>query len=111
MHKNADLGYNHGAAKNILANLLAVQSMSVGASNDGAQKDTVTTHIASDILAKLPQSFDETMIKSSGVKITPISIVLFQEIERFNCLLAAINDSLKNLLKVTVNPMARLTRQ
>lgn len=55
--------------------------------------------IAGDILSKLPKPFDEVAIKRSGIKVTPTSVVLFQEIDRFNRLLVVIAESLQNLQK------------
>lgn len=74
--------------------------ISASASNDGAGKDDITNNIANEILNKLPTIFDEATIKRANVKVTPTSVVLFQEIARFNRLINSIRESLINLRKV-----------
>lgn len=57
--------------------------------------------MARDIQNKLPQVFDLDVIrKKFGLEISPTSVVLLQELERFNKLIVRIGRSLAELQRV-----------
>ena len=57
--------------------------------------------MAKDVLAKLPKEFDLDKIKKAfGIDITPTTVVLLQELERFNKLINKMNVSLVTLGRV-----------
>lgn len=65
-------------------------------------REEVIEGIAKDILAKVPQQFElETISKSFGPSISPTTVVLLQEVERFNRLCRRISSSLSLLCKVS----------
>ena len=57
--------------------------------------------MASDVLGKLPKEFDMDKVrKKFGVEISPTTVVLLQELERFNKLISRMGKSLATLKKV-----------
>jgi hypothetical protein len=59
--------------------------------------------IATDVLNKLPQEFELDKIrKKFGVEITPTTVVLLQELERFNILIGRMRRSLATLKRVCI---------
>ncbi|KAL3317582.1 Dynein heavy chain 10, axonemal [Cichlidogyrus casuarinus] len=65
--------------------------------------DQVIENVANGILANLPKVFDrEAIRKSKGMDITPTTIVLLQELERFNNLIMRMLRSLQVLKRALV---------
>lgn len=53
---------------------------------------------ANDVLSKLPETlWDVNILRAERSEITPTTIVLFQELERFNNLIDRMRDTLINL--------------
>lgn len=69
-------------------------------SGSGINRDQYISSVASDILSKLPDIFDVlAMRKETGDILPPPTVVLFQELERFNILVMKIADSINNLTR------------
>lgn len=67
----------------------------------GISKDKFIDNVAEGILGKIPDEYDlERVKKHFGVTITPTTIVLFQELERFNRLIGTMKRTLTQLRKV-----------
>jgi len=75
--------------------------LSIGEAATGVSREEYIDNVASDILVKLPTNFDvdKTRKKLSGNP-SPTSVVLLQELERFNNLLSCMRKSLITLRKV-----------
>ena len=58
--------------------------------------------MASDVLNKLPKEFDLDQVrKKFGIDISPTTVVLMQELERFNKLIKRMRVSLQTLRRVS----------
>ncbi|XP_073737373.1 dynein axonemal heavy chain 10 [Callorhinus ursinus] len=97
LHSNAEIGYYTQAARDMWAHLLELQPQT-GESSSGISRDDYIGHIAKDIENKMPKIFDLDQIrKRLGVGISPTSVVLLQELERFNKLVIRMSKSLAEL--------------
>ncbi|XP_030875567.1 dynein heavy chain 10, axonemal [Leptonychotes weddellii] len=97
LHSNAEIGYYTQAARDMWAHLLELQPQT-GESSSGISRDDYIGHIAKDIENKMPKIFDLDQIrKHLGVGISPTSVVLLQELERFNKLVIRMSKSLAEL--------------
>lgn len=88
----------------------------LGESSSGISRDDYIGHIAKDIENKMPKIFDLDQIrKRLGVGISPTSVVLLQELERFNKLVIRMSKSLAELQRVSMllmrTPLPRRTTQ
>ena len=72
-----------------------------GEAATGVSREDYIDNVANDILVKLPVDFDidKTRKRFCGT-ISPTSVVLLQELERFNNLLSRMRKSLITLRKV-----------
>jgi dynein heavy chain len=67
----------------------------------GVSKEEFIEEVAKGILSKIPMPYDMIKVKKNfAVDITPTTIVLFQELERFNILIKRITRTLNQLIKV-----------
>ncbi|CAG5127439.1 unnamed protein product, partial [Candidula unifasciata] len=97
LNPNAEIGYYTQAAKTMLEFLVELQPQT-GASSSGVSREEIIAHIASEILDKLPVEFDLIKIRRVlGLDISPTTVVLLQELERFNQLVARMRRSLAML--------------
>ena len=72
-----------------------------GESGAGISREAFIDKVASDVMSKLPEEFDLDKIrKKYGTEISPTTVVLFQELERFNKLITRMKRSLGTLRKV-----------
>lgn len=79
------------------------QTILTGESGSGISREDFIANIASDIQGKLPQQFDLDKIrKKLGLDISPTTVVLLQELERFNLLISRMSKSLIELQRVGV---------
>lgn len=102
LHSNAEMGFFTTASRDILSQILSLQS-GAGSGGGGASKDQVVGQIATDILDKLPKPFDTFQIRNEiGIGATPAQVVLMQELDRFNFLLQKMLASLKTLKRALV---------
>lgn len=75
----------------------------LGESSSGISRDDYIGQVAMDIENKMPKVFDLDLVrKHLGVGISPTSVVLLQELERFNKLIIRMSRSLAELQKVSV---------
>lgn len=74
-----------------------------GDSSSGISRDDYIGQVAKDIENKMPQVFDLDQVrKHLGSAISPTSVVLLQELERFNKLVVRMARSLAELQRVSV---------
>ncbi|XP_053327864.1 dynein axonemal heavy chain 10 [Spea bombifrons] len=97
LHSNAEIGYYTQAARDMWSHLLELQPQT-GESGTGISRDEYIGQVAKDIENKLPQIFDIDQIrKNFGLDISPTTVVLLQELERFNKLIIRMSRSLAEL--------------
>lgn len=73
----------------------------LGDSSGGTSRDDYICQVAQDIREKLPKLFDLDVIrKKLGIDISPTTVVLLQELERFNKLVVRMQRSLAELQRV-----------
>ncbi|XP_011803966.1 PREDICTED: dynein heavy chain 10, axonemal [Colobus angolensis palliatus] len=97
LHSNAEIGYYTQAARDMWAHLLELQPQT-GESSSGISHDDYIGQVAKDIENKMPKVFDLDQVrKRLGTGISPTSVVLLQELERFNKLVVRMTKSLAEL--------------
>ncbi|TKS80370.1 Dynein heavy chain 10, axonemal [Collichthys lucidus] len=97
LHSNADIGYYTQAAKDIWTHLIDLQPQT-GESGGSISRDEYISQVAQEIQDKLPKLFAIDVIrKKLGTDISPTSVVLLQELERFNKLVICMQHSLTEL--------------
>lgn len=73
-----------------------------GESSSGISRDDYIGQVAKDIENKMPKTFDLDQVrKHLGMGISPTSVVLLQELERFNKLIIRMSRSLAELERVS----------
>uniref|UniRef100_A0A6E8V0M9 Dynein heavy chain 10, axonemal n=1 Tax=Anopheles coluzzii TaxID=1518534 RepID=A0A6E8V0M9_ANOCL len=99
LHSNAEIGYYTTAVRETWAHLIDLQPQT-GADTGGISRDEFIDRAAVDILKKLPKPFDIWRVKRAyQVNITPICVVLLQELERYNRLIQRMEHTLHQLRK------------
>ena len=96
LHPNAEIGYYTQAARDLWLTLVELQPQT-GDSGGGMSRDDFIGQVAADIQKSLPGIFEMDKIKRRLVDVTPTTVVLFQELERFNKLIKRMNNSLIEL--------------
>ena len=97
LHSNAEIQYFSQAAKDLWGDVLSLQT-SDGGDGGGINKEEIITQIANDIQEKtLPQQFDVYNIRKSFNIPSPTQVVLLQELERFNLLIARMSVTISDL--------------
>ncbi|XP_076453104.1 dynein axonemal heavy chain 10-like [Babylonia areolata] len=97
LHPNAEIGYYTQAARDMWSHLVELQPQT-GDTGAGISREEFIDKIATDVLNKLPAEFELDKIrKKYGVEITPTTVVLLQELERFNVLISRMRRSLATL--------------
>lgn len=100
LHPNAEIGYYTAAARDMWSHLVELQPQT-GESGSGISREDFIGKIAKDVLAKLPPEYEMDKIrKKYGLEIPPTTVVLLQELERFNNLIIRMRRSLQTLQKV-----------
>lgn len=102
LHPNAEIGYYTNAAKDMWAHLVELQPQTSGESG-GVSREEFIGKIATDIQVKLPPLFEVSQIRKKLGEITPTSVVLLQELDRFNVLIRKMSTSLINLQRVSTH--------
>lgn len=75
--------------------------LSIGETSTGISRDQFIENTASDILKRIPIKFDLDKIrKKYGLDVSPTTVVLLQELERFNKLTSTMFRSLTTLKRV-----------
>ncbi|CAF5049799.1 unnamed protein product, partial [Rotaria magnacalcarata] len=95
LHPNAEIGYYTKAARDLWEQLIELQPQSAEASG-GMSRDEYIDNTASDIFKRIPQPYDTVKVwkKFGGEAISPTSVVLLQELDRFNILASTMSKSL-----------------
>ena len=84
--------------------LLKTNSLISGESSSGISREDFIDKIATDVLNRLPPEFELDKIKKKfGIGISPTTVVLLQELERFNNLGNRMRRSLITLKRVCCN--------
>uniref|UniRef100_A0A8C4UNG2 Dynein axonemal heavy chain 10 n=1 Tax=Falco tinnunculus TaxID=100819 RepID=A0A8C4UNG2_FALTI len=97
LHANAEIGYYTQAVRNIWSHLLELQPQT-GETGTGITRDKYIANVAKDIENKIPQVFDLDQIrKRFGTDVSPTTVVLLQELKRFNKLITWMAKSLAEL--------------
>jgi len=96
LHPNAEIQYFTNTAKDIWVNCIEMQTSEASAEG-GINKEEFIEQVATELQNKLPQVFDLINIRKNYEKPSPTTIVLLQELERFNTLLDVMHTSLFNL--------------
>ncbi|XP_051831868.1 dynein axonemal heavy chain 10 [Antechinus flavipes] len=97
LHSNAEIGYYTQAARDMWTHLLELQPQT-GESSSGISRDDYIAQVAQDIENKMPKVFDlDSIRKHLGLGISPTTVVLLQELERFNKLTIRMMRSLAEL--------------
>lgn len=77
--------------------------VSLGDTGGGISRDDFIDKVANGILGKLPPEYDMDIIrKNYGLQISPTTVVLLQELERFNRLIKKMRTSLSTLRRVSM---------
>ncbi|XP_014779882.1 dynein axonemal heavy chain 10 isoform X2 [Octopus bimaculoides] len=99
LHPNAEIGYYTQAARDMWLHLIELQPQT-SETGSGISREQFIGKIATEILNKMPAEFDNDKIKKKfGLNITPTTVVLLQELERFNVLIRRIKKSLTMLIR------------
>ncbi|XP_070598423.1 dynein axonemal heavy chain 6 isoform X2 [Erythrolamprus reginae] len=104
MHENANLAFQRKETNTLITTILDVQPRTT-AQGSGKSNDEIVQELASSILAKIPEKLDMDIaaeilfVKDSKGRIDSLTIVLGQEIDRFNGLLSLLRVSLQTLNK------------
>ncbi|XP_015260407.1 PREDICTED: dynein heavy chain 10, axonemal [Cyprinodon variegatus] len=102
LHSNVEIEYNTLAVKEMWAHLIDLQPWT-GESSGNLTREEQISQVAQDIQSKLPELFDiEVIHKKFGTDVSPTSVVLLQELERFNKLVACMQQSLAELQRALV---------
>jgi dynein heavy chain len=103
LHPNAEMGYLVNAGKLLVTNLTELQPR-VGGAGGTTTRDQIIEGIATDLQTRIPRQVDTVVLRKKltkqgkdGPYIEPVSIVLLQELDHWNKLLAYMTLSLKDL--------------
>ncbi|CAF1153283.1 unnamed protein product [Adineta ricciae] len=98
LHPNAEIGYYTKSARDMWEQLIELQPQSAEASG-GMSRDEYIDNTAADIIKRIPQQYDVDKVwkKFGGEAISPTSVVLLQELDRFNRLTLTMSKSLATL--------------
>lgn len=78
----------------------------------GIEGDEHISHIAQDIQKQLPELFDINVVgEELGTDLSPTSVVLLQELRRFNKLVLCMQQSVAELLRVSREKMKKQQRK
>eukprot|EP00892_Ulva_mutabilis_P000667 jgi/Ulvmu1/10600/UM065_0055.1 len=98
LHANADIQYYTNATKSLWRNLMELQPRKAG-TGTAATREAFIANTATDILQSLYHPFDLPVLRKELGVATPTQVVLLQELERWNQVLAAVRTSLKDVLR------------
>ena len=101
LHANADISYYTNATRQIWRDLVALQPR-VGGGGDGVSREDFIGGVARDILDKLPEPFDMPVLRKRIGVPGPTTVVLLQELDRWNKMVEKMSGSLKDLQKALV---------
>ena len=101
MHQNASLAYQAKETNRIVQTVIDVQPRT-GTKGGGKTPEETVDQMAADFLEQLPAvltnegAHETTFVKGPDGALHSLSVVLIQEMERFNKLLTIVRDSLKD---------------
>ncbi|MED6232426.1 Dynein heavy chain 10, axonemal, partial [Ataeniobius toweri] len=99
LHSNVEIGYYTLAVKEMWTHLIDLQPQT-GESSGGITREEQISQVAQDIQNKVPELFDMDVVrKTFGTDVSPTSVVLLQELERFNKLVDRMQQSLAELIR------------
>ncbi|KAF7265371.1 hypothetical protein GWI33_021219 [Rhynchophorus ferrugineus] len=99
LHPNAEIGYYTQATKEMW-NLLIELQPQVSSSDKGISREEFIDGVANDILRKIPEEYEIWRVRRYFQRMmSPTIVVLLQELERFNKLIATMRRSLIQLKK------------
>ncbi|XP_066245712.1 dynein axonemal heavy chain 10 isoform X2 [Euwallacea similis] len=97
LHSNAEIGYYTQATKEMW-NYLMEQQPQVSTSDKGINRDEFIEVVANDVLKKIPEEYEVWKVRRYFQKMmSPTIVVLLQELEKFNKLIAIIKRTLVQL--------------
>nr|XP_039267660.1 dynein heavy chain 10, axonemal-like [Styela clava] len=97
LHPNAEIGYYTQAARDMWHHLVELQPQT-GESGGGISRDEFISNVAKDIQNKIPAPYELDKIKKNyGTEVSPTTVVLLQELERWNKLVERMAKSLVEL--------------
>ena len=101
LHANAEINYFTRTTKEIWIQLVELQPQTAD-TGSGISREEFISGIASDIQAKLPELFKLDIVRRKFEEnMSPTTVVLLQELERFNKLIKRMGTSLGNLQRVS----------
>ncbi|XP_045502201.1 dynein axonemal heavy chain 10 [Colias croceus] len=99
LHPNAEIGYFSQAVREMWGHLIELQPQTSDSGGTMSRDDFIDM-IAVDILNKLPAEYEIWRVrKQFEMNMTPSAVVLLQELERFNRLIAKMRSTLSLLRK------------
>ena len=101
LHENANITFANNETSDLLNAVISTSGSSGGKGGAGLNRDKVIEDLATDILQRTPATMNlEEIVKKHPVRYEEsMNTVLIQEVIRFNNLLAAISNTLRDLLK------------
>lgn len=97
LHANAEINYYSEAVRSMWIHMIDLQPQTV-ADGGAMMRDRFIDSTAQDILHKLPPLYEmDVLRKKYGLTPNPTTIVLLQEVERFNYLISRMQSTLKTL--------------
>jgi dynein heavy chain len=103
LHSNAEIGYYTASTQYLWKCVIDLQPRVVNSSESGFSREDHINTIAKDIAKKIPQKFDLPVLKkqfmdmASPDAIVPTTVVLLQEIERWNKLVSKMKQTLTDV--------------
>ncbi|XP_078467787.1 dynein axonemal heavy chain 10-like [Lampetra planeri] len=102
LHPNAEIGYYTQAACDMWRYLVELQPQT-GDTSVGESREDFIAQVSGDIEQRLPMRFDLDPIKKAlGSDISPPTVVLLQELQRFNRLVICMGRSLNELQRALI---------
>jgi dynein heavy chain len=102
LNPNAEISYLATSTKEMWSNLVSMQPR-VGGGGGGASREDIIAGTARDIQKDLPEMYDMMVIrKEYGVGMTPVQVVVCQELDRFNILIKSMSLSLRELQRALI---------
>jgi dynein heavy chain len=99
LHANAEIGYLTNASMGICRDLISLQTGSgiIYSGSGGISREDYIGQIATSIANEIPERFDREVLVMQIPNPNPIQVVLLQEVERWNKLVAKMTSSLFDL--------------
>ena len=101
LHANADMSYYTNSARETWTNLVSLQPRATS-DGGGLSREDIIANVARDVMNKVPAPFDMNIIRKEMGVPSPTSVVLLQELERYNVLLEKMKSSLISLQRALI---------